>query len=206
MFLLTASIPKNFLHIYILKVSCYIIPILFSSLKINICGPNLQFYNVLDSMQLGSLGPFLLKNKYFNLLSTFFSPLSCYCSFLYTLSKFLSHRKCDVSHKIVYSICQAFIIRLSLTKWWCNLPSCLCMNMYYVCILTVAVHDWVIDTNESFSWLIILGLFWALQQNYGICITGFYSLRQEQIFRACIQPIKRGNQIISHLWCLFRVV
>lgn len=37
-------------------------------------------------------------------------------------------------------------------------------------------------------------------------IAGFYSLRQEQMLRVCIQPIKRGNQIINHLRCLFRAV
>lgn len=37
-------------------------------------------------------------------------------------------------------------------------------------------------------------------------IAGSYSLRQEQMLRVCIQPIKRGNQIISHLCCLFGAV
>lgn len=63
MFSLLASIVKNFLHIYSLNASCYVMPILFSSLKIKIYGPNLQFYNVLEGMQLGTLGTFLLKSK-----------------------------------------------------------------------------------------------------------------------------------------------
>ena len=37
--------------------------ILFPSLKIKIYGPNLQFYNELEGMQLGTLGTFLLKSK-----------------------------------------------------------------------------------------------------------------------------------------------
>lgn len=71
----------------------------------------------------------------------------------------------DVLYKDVYNICQAFIIKSSLTKQWCSLPSCLCMNIYYVCILTVAAHDWFVATDESFSWLITLGLFmiWTIK-------------------------------------------
>ena len=37
-------------------------------------------------------------------------------------------------------------------------------------------------------------------------MAGFRSFRQEQMLGVCIQPIKRGNQIISHLCCPFGAV
>lgn len=63
LFSLIAPVVKNFLHIYILNVSCYVKSIFFPSLKIKMYGQNLYLYNILEDMQLGILGTFLLKTK-----------------------------------------------------------------------------------------------------------------------------------------------
>lgn len=81
------------------------------------------------------------------------------------------------------------------------------------------MHEYVLclHFNSDSPWL-IHGHWWVIFLiNYvrPVCvlnnktmwwIAGFYSLRQEQMLRVCIQPIKRGNQIISHLCSLFRAV
>lgn len=81
------------------------------------------------------------------------------------------------------------------------------------------MHEYVLCLrfNSDTPWL-IHGCWWVIFLiNYvkPVCflnnktmwwITGFYGLRQEQMLRDYIQPIKRGNQIISHLCCLFRAI